>query len=322
MDICICDVTELECLRAATAPDGPGINQTGGSQLLAPGATSVGPACRSRVKALGSKSKTLHVAVPSAKDRLTLPNVACHALGKATTPESYIDFGGGIIGLSIEHFYVSICCRLSFVQRMLLAYELCGYYTIVPNPDYDEEAKSGEKAYKAKAVARAPLATVERLRTFAKNNPQIRGSKLALKALKYAADSARSPEEARLAIVMLLPHSMGGYGRGPLVMDYRVDAEETLKKCDIFLLIGRIDIEYQSDLYHASRETLRSDSKRANALSALGIPVVTVTSEELRDPEFFHTVMEHVGKLQNRKLRIRTSGFTEKRKALWDALFD
>ncbi len=154
MDICICDVTELECLRAATAPGGPGINQTGGSQLLAPGATSVGPACRSRVKALGSKSKTLHVAVPSAKDRLTLPDVACHALGKATTPESYIDFGGGIIGLSIEHFYVSICCRLSFVQRMLLAYELCGYYTIVPNPDYDEEAKSGEKAYKAKVVAR------------------------------------------------------------------------------------------------------------------------------------------------------------------------
>lgn len=32
--------------------------------------------------------------------------------------------------------------------------------------------------------------------------------------------------------------------------------------------------------------------------------------------------MEHVGKLQNRTLRIRTSGFTEKRKALWDALFD
>lgn len=262
------------------------------------------------------------MAVPSAKDRLTLSDVACHALGKATTPESYIDFGGGIIGLSIEHFYVSICCRLSFAQRMLLAYELCGYYTIVPNPDYDEEAKSGEKAYKAKAVTRAPLATVERLRAFAKNNPQIRGSKLALKALKYAADSARSPEEARLAIVMLLPHGMGGYGRGPLVMDYRVDAEETLKKCDIFLLIGRIDIEYQSDLYHASRVALRSDSKRANALSALGIPVVTVTSEELRDPELFHTVMEHVGKLQNRRLRIRTSGFTEKRKALWDALFD
>lgn len=321
MSICICDITELECLRAMSAPGGCGVRQSGDSQLAAPTAAGIGPACWAHVRALGSTAKTLHVVVPSAKDRLSVANVACHVLTEAETPESFIDFGAGIVGLSIEHFYVSMCCRLTFEQQLLLAYELCGWYSIVPNPNYEEEVEKGERAYRTHAVERAPLTTVSKLRRFADNNRHIRGSKIALRALRYVADCARSPEEARLAIVLLLPHRMGGYNCGPLVMDYRVDGAGRYRRCDIFLLLGKIDIEYNGNRHHFTPADVREDSKRANALAALGISVVGVTYEELRDPSLFHNVMLHVSRLQGRRLRIRTSGFADRRAQLWKALF-
>lgn len=304
-----------------SAPGGSGISRSGDSQLMAPAAMAIGPAFRSYVRALGSTSKTLHVAVPTAKDRISAQDVSCHVMAEPNAPEAFIDFGAGVAGLPVEHFYVSMCRRLTFEQQLLLAYELCGWYTIVPNLAYEEEIERGERSYRTHAVERAPLTAVQKLRRFAEDNRHIRGSKQALHALRYVADNARSPEEARLAIVLLLPHKLGGYNCGQLIMDYRIDEAGKCRRCDIFLVLGKIDIEYNSDRYHMLPKQVREDSIRANALSALGISVVNVTSEELYNPVLFHKVMQHVARLQGRRLRIRTSNFEEKRCELWTALF-
>lgn len=321
MNICICNRSELECLRAMSAPGGAGISQSGESQLVAPAAKSFGEACRAHLAELGHTSNHLHVVVPTARDRIHTSKLTCHVMTEPVERENYLDFGAEIVGLSIEHFYVDMCHSLSFEQQMLLAYELCGWYTIVPNPNYEDEIAQGKQSYKTHAVERPPLTTVEKLRQFAQDNRHIRGSKLALRALKYVANCARSPEEARLAIVMLLPHNLGGYNRGPLLMDYRIDGAANYRKCDAFLLRGRVAVEYNSSKYHVTPADVERDSERTNELAALGIPVVNISREELRDPALFHKAMQHLALVQKLPLRIRTKDFPQKRAALWKALF-
>lgn len=321
MDICICDITELECLRAMSALGSAGVPLSKETQLTIPAGKKYGQSICARVKGCGSTSPRVHAVFPHNEARPRLENVVYHSYSEPTEGERFIDFGSGVAGLSIEHFYVTICRRLSFVQRLLLAYELCGWYTIAPNPNYQEQVDQGIKAFKTVARERAPLSTIKKLRDFAKANPQIRGAGLALKALRYAADNARSPQEAKLAIAMSLPYHMGGYNRGPLLMDYLVEGAEGLRRCDTFLLDGSVDVEYGSTLHHSGAHAMQADSQRANELAALGISVVNITSKELRDPKLFHVAMQHLARIQHGPLRIRTKDFESRRDSLWAQLF-
>ncbi|WP_301871677.1 hypothetical protein [Collinsella tanakaei] len=235
--------------------------------------------------------------------------------------EQFIDFGAGVTGLSIEHFYVSICSRLTFIQRLQLGFELCGWYAIVPNPEYEDEVQQGKTAFKTVAAPRSPLTTVEKLTNFAQANRHIRGASIALKALRYVADNARSPEEAKMAIVMRLPYRLGGYNRGPLHMDYLVDGTSGLRRCDVYLEIGKEDVEYGSTLHHASAKAMQEDSRRTNELEALGVSVVNITSKELRDPKLFHIAMMRLARIQGRPIHIQIDDFEARRTSLWNALF-
>lgn len=374
MDICICDITELECLRAMFAPNAPGCLRATETQLSVPAGTRFGPALAARVRMHGAASRRLHVVLPPGTPRIRRDDVVCHKYAAPKGEEHFVDFGSGVAGLPIEHFYVLICRRLTFVQRLQLAFELCGWYAIIPNPAYENEEErlieqhinhaseqederdalqidhrtntdsnqagdivqknqstqvnsknsgqnAGHGAFKTVAIERPPLTTVQKLRDFAASNPGIRGSGLALKALRFAADNARSPQEAKLAIAMSLPYHMGGYNRGPLLMDYLVEGTNGMRRCDCFLLDGKVDVEYGSTQHHDSPQAMQADSQRTNELSARGINVVNITSKELRDPHLFHVVMQHLARVQKRPLRIRINDFASRRNKLWAQLF-
>ena len=321
MDICISDITELECLRATAASGRPGILPSSETQLSIPAGKTFGPTAFARVKSCGSTSARLHVVLPKDARRPYIQNVVCHSYSEPIDGEQFIDFGSGVVGLSVEHFYTTICCRLRFVQRLQLAFELCGWYAVIPNPDYGDESKQGTNTFRTVSVHRAPLTTVDKLTKFVQANRHIRGAGIAAKALRYVADNARSPEEAKLAIVMSLPYRMGGYNRGPLLMDYLVESASKLRRCDSFLLDGKVDVEYGSTLHHASAQAMQEDSIRANELAALGISVVNITSRELRDPKLFHIAMTHLARVQKRPLRIQIPNFEQRRDALWAELF-
>lgn len=361
MDICICDITELECLRAMFAPNAAGTLFRKETQLSIPPGARYASALAARVRTCGATSRRLHVAVPPDSRRVRHDDIASHKYIAPREGEQFVDFGSGVAGLSIEHFYASICPRLTFVQRLQLGFELCGWYTIIPNPEYENEAEqrtvppasdshrlvdskagiinnpvsdaqinqhgensaqnSSPTAFKTVSIERAPLTTVSKLIAFAKSNPHIRGAGLALKALRFVADNARSPQEAKLAIAMTLPYRMGGYNRGPLLMDYLVEGVDGMRRCDCFLLEGKVDVEYGSTQHHGTAQTMQEDSRRANELAALGISVVNITSKELRDPHLFHIAMKHLARIQNRPLRIRIADFADRRDKLWSQLF-
>lgn len=343
------------------APNAAGVLFKKETQLSIPHGTRYAAALAARVRTCGATSRRLHVAVPPDSHRVRHDNIACHKYIAPQGGEQFVDFGCGVAGLSVEHFYASICPRLTFVQRLQLGFELCGWYTIIPNPEYENEAEqytvppannsccptdskagivnnpasdaqrdqlgknsaqgSNPAVFRNVSIERAPLTTVNKLIAFAKSNAHIRGAGLALKALRFVADNARSPQEAKLAIAMTLPYRMGGYNRGPLLMDYLVEGVDGMRRCDCFLLEGRVDVEYGSTQHHGTAQAMQEDSRRANELAALGISVVNITHKELRDPHLFHIAMQHLARVQNRPLRIRIADFADRRDKLWSQLF-
>lgn len=124
-----------------------------------------------------------------------------------------------------------------------------------------------------------------------------------------------------MAIVMRLPYRLGGYNRGPLHMDYLVDGANGLRRCDVYLEIGKVDVEYGSTLHHASAKAMQEDSRRTNELEALGVSVVNITSKELRDPKLFHIAMMRLARIQGRPIHIQIDDFEARRTSLWNALF-
>lgn len=321
MDICVSDITELECLRALAAPGTAGSIQSKETQLSIPAGNTYGPTAIKRIRSCGATSPRLHIVLPKDAKRPHIKNIVFHRYIDPKGVEQFIDFGAGVAGLSIEHFYVSICSRLTFIQRLQLGFELCGWYAIVPNPEYEDEVQQGKTAFKTVAAPRSPLTTVEKLSNFAQANRHIRGAGIALKALQYVADNARSPEETKMAIVMRLPYRLGGYNRGPLHMDYLVDGTSGLRRCDVYLEIGKVDVEYGSTLHHASAKAMQEDSRRTNELEALGVSVVNITSKELRDPKLFHIAMMRLARIQGRPIHIQIDDFEARRTSLWNALF-
>lgn len=92
--------------------------------------------------------------------------------------------------------------------------------------------------------------------------------------------------------------------------------------CDlVFRHKGRIAaVEYQGGLYHTGQSNVYRDSMRANALSAAGIPMLTLTKEQLRDVDQLHRFAMQLSKCLGVRFRPQIPDFYSRRDALHEAL--
>lgn len=250
--------------------------------------------------------------------------VTAHVWSGPYPPGSFIDLGHGIACLSPCALFCRMAKDLPFAKRVLLAYELAGCYTIVPNPEYDIEPEQpgfARGVYRTCSVERQPLTSIAELTRYATENARLHGSRVAREALRYALDGAASPLEARLALITQLPQRLGGYDLGEAVLNYRVDTAGSFRKIDVYLPHDHVGLEADSRAHHGTMDAIERDSARRNALLARGISMVNISSAEMEDPLLFHEVMRAVYKLQHRELRIRSTRFEQKRDELWDVLF-
>lgn len=210
-----------------------------------------------------------------------------------------------------ELIVLQMSARLSPVALAQLIMELCGSYSLAPDPDGREGA----------TFELPPVTTIDRIRSCAKH-VRARGGAATLRwALRYALEWSASPGETTLALMMSLPPEEGGYGFGTPVLNGRVEAPVDLGACvaggpyypDVFLQDGYIDLEYQSTEFHLDPLTAASlmmvregsaaadpelaawrrdfiakgdaDLRRMRDLQFLGLHVVPVTGFDLHEPE-------------------------------------
>ena len=324
MDMCVCDITALECIRLMGARDGRLVPLAGDVCVDVPKRRVEGSALLHLLKCGASAHRPLDVLAPEANRRMRAQGVHAHVWSGPYPPGSFIDLGQGIACLSPCALFTRMAKDLPFAKRILLAYELAGCYAIVPNPEYDSDLEQQgfvNRAYRTRTLERRPLASISELVRYAAENSHLHGSRAALEALRYALDGAASPLESRLALITQLPQRLGGYELGEAVLNYRVDTDESYRKIDVYLPHDHVGLEADSRAHHGTLEAIERDSARRNSLLAQGISMVNISTAEMEDPLLFHEVMRAVYKLQHREFRIRSTKFEQKRDELWAVLF-
>ena len=186
--------------------------------------------------------------------------------------------------------------RASVESLLLLAFEFCGTYSLLPDGSF---------------VAARPLTSVRRLANRVDALAPFPGSAKAATALRYAFDGAASPAEAKLAMLLCLRQTLGGYGFPAPRMNWRVDVTGDARKftpCKFFVLDlfwpdAMLDVEYDSNAFHRSPGALASNAERRNALQAMGYTVITVTHDQMASPDLFDDAARAIAKALHIRVR-------------------
>ena len=186
--------------------------------------------------------------------------------------------------------------------------ELCGTYGLPPR---DGQPKD-----------RPALTSVATIRRYVDALPARVVPARAARALAYLMDSAASPRESELALLLSLPPLLGGYGLPKPTLNHPVPlGPEAFRlyphspcRCDLYWEDRRFAMEYQGEAAHRNR--FGEDVARAAALAAEGITVLTLTKEQPDDAAVFTAVAKTVAEKLDRQLRIRREDFVVRNEAL------
>ena len=218
-------------------------------------------------------------------------------------PKGWIlDSENGFCVCSPEFTFLLMADTLDAMDLILLGYEFCGTYDV----------SAGDLRFCA------PLTTVARLRSVAERAEGVRGRRSALCALQYVADGSASPRETVLAMLLCLPYRLGGYHLELPCMNYRIDvgaqarkvASRRFYRCDLYWPRARLALEYDSDLEHLGSKKAASDSARRNALNALNVDVVSVTTLQIASRDEMKAIAHHVAKRLGKRLQCREPAFS------------
>ena len=224
----------------------------------------------------------------------------------------------GLAVTSPELCFLQMASELPLVGLVALGYELCGGYRLDP-----ESAK--DKGFRIDR----PLASVESLSSYVARTSGSKGNKNALKALRFIMDGSASPMETILAILLVFPHRLGGYGFPKPLLNHRIDASASVRKatgksnyyyCDLYWPDEKVDVEYDSDVYHTGSNRIAQDAIRRNALSSMGITVVTVSRRQVVDTLKLRELAEELSKLLGRRLRYTITEFSYRNAKLLEQL--
>lgn len=221
-------------------------------------------------------AKPLHIVVGGGRRFKPSEDYQPHQCVQKLTGGSFYAFGSRCLVATPELAFVQMGTVLSFEQLIELGYELCGTYW-------------RSRVDQTCSYQLSPLARTSRLVSYAQANSTLPGARKTLRALKYVVDDSASPRESKLAILLSLPSRCGGYGLAGFKMNHVVQANAKARaiasrnsfRCDLCWPAEKIDIEYQSREHHEGEGSRISDSRRANALAAMGWRVVSITNDEL-----------------------------------------
>lgn len=147
--------------------------------------------------------------------------------------------------------------------------------------------------------------------------PAVRGSKKAKRAIRYLLDNSASPMETKLAILLTLPYLLGGYGFIAPELNSRIIPSKTVKRsvsktfysCDLYWPDYYLAVEYDSAQHHSGSEQINSDAKKKNALTLMGITVITVTKQQLYNGTEFEKVARVIANCLGKRLKFNKGSF-------------
>ena len=193
-------------------------------------------------------------------------NVRYHVCTNSLPRYSFIKVANGICVSSPELLFFQLSNIYSIEEMMYIGMELCGTYTI-HKTDYSNFYSNI-----------LPLTTVDRINRYLsslKNYIKYTNGLLkAMEAAKCLENSAASPRESMLYLMLCAPRKYGGYGIKGLVLNHKIKLSQKaanilgykIMRPDLCNPANKIAIEYDSTAYHENAEQNKHDKLRLNAL--------------------------------------------------------
>ncbi|MBR3258261.1 MAG: hypothetical protein IKF96_04645 [Eggerthellaceae bacterium] len=249
------------------------------------------------------EDERLHLLFATPALRSRVAHVASHVFADALPEGSLVRLSERVLVASPELAFAQMAESFTFERETMAGMELCGTYAIMPDNSLRE---------------RAPLANAEGLASFAASLMGPRSK--AVRATRYVLDGAASPMEAKLALLLCLPTTRGGYGLPLPELNARIDLGEDSRKlydaafcrADLFWREAGLDVEYDGRASHDG-DAHTVDVAREQALEARGISVTRLTFAQIESPEAFDVVAKTLGRRLGKGTRVRSRDFEENR---------
>jgi len=233
-----------------------------------------------------------------------------HVFSLETPIGCFMNTGKRFVVSSPEFCFLQMAEQMDLVELIELGYELCGNYSL-PLPNDKQKPKKG-------FYDRSSLTNTTKLGMFLKSMPGARGHRKAMRALQYLQDGSASPMETKLAMFLTLPYKLGGYGFSIPKLNHRILLSKTERKyfskeyyvCDLFWPETKTAVEYDSDLFHTGSDRIANDSKRRNALTSIGVSVITVTKQQLYNSNELGRVSRVLSGYLGKRVRFEESSFS------------
>ncbi len=225
-----------------------------------------------------------------------------HVTAKTPPAGALIQLTPQVAIVSPEYCFLQLAQEWSPARAALAGMELCATYGL----DEDE-----------KRFSRTPLTTAAAIIALAKVlQPQ--GTGRASLAANYLMDRADSPMEAKLALLLCLPTSLGGYDISRPVLNAPISLSPAAKalyphetcRADLYWPHVKLDVEYDGEDAHTGSMHAK-DVARAAALKADGVEVLALAAPQLHDRQAFEEVAKLIAARVGHPLRIRRKNFSE-----------
>ena len=234
---------------------------------------------------------------------------------------------------------------------LMAMYEFCGNFTVYDPPDDIQTALDAARGTNLSSRyggweqvrdtrgnptslwRRPPLIEIDELKRFAETTAGMRGHKKFLRAASAVTGITSSPFEVRASIRFGLSRRLGGEGLSGFVNNQGIRlttqafhlAKQNTCYADIFFDEtadhGPVDIECHGHSIHDGSTKGGLDANRTLALQSMGIEVVLLTHEQLRQPKRFEATMDHIAQLLNIKRRPKTEAMERRSEQLCRELF-
>ena len=243
----------------------------------------------------------LHVLVGSDNARKLNRYLHCYISSGEFPNGSFVRMNSGLTVSSPELCFLQMASELSLVDLVALGYEFCGVYRL------DQENSEGKGFH-----GDLPLTSISSLSSYIAKAVGLKGRKKAQKALCFIADGSASPMETILSMLLTLPYRLGGYKFPKPLLNYRIETPVNVDEsngksknyyCDLYWADKKVDVEYDSDTYHTGPERIAQDAIRRNALSRMGITVVTVSRRQVVEASQMRELAEILSKLLGKRLQ-------------------
>lgn len=218
---------------------------------------------------------------------------------------------------SPEMCFLEAASVLEVPELIELGYKLCARYIIDRNKKFLQRN-------------REILTTRQKISEFLDRAANCYGIKKARRAIKYVIDNSNSPIETKIAIIISLPCSMGGYGLGMMELNETVELSKKAADligrdylmCDLLFRIAKVIVEYDSNICHLYSDQHSYDKKRILALELSDFKVLNMTSKNLNSLDDLDMEMDVLRSLLGqRSNKTVLNKYRDKREKLFECLF-